>query len=147
MQQFSNHGKKRPDRRWASPDQAGKGKWVERRKRPIQDGEKVVQRGRHGRNMMAKEWNPDGSKHPIESEMTVRASQRINARELLKSIMNLGPGADVWTRVKSMLISELPKLTAPSICNGFDDIQIEWVRGLKAGSERMVERIRWYEHG
>lgn len=60
--------------------------------------------------------------------------------------MNLGPGAGVWTRVKSMLTYELPKLSAPSICNGFEDVQIEWIRGPKAGSERMIERIRWYEH-
>lgn len=148
MQHSTSRSGKGPGRREPNRDRTKGKNRNGQRNHPAREGYRPVQKGfQRGKPVR---FRPDTEKPAPEEQVmsgkTPVEMQRMSAIHLMKSIANLGPGAGVWTRVSSMLTSEVPVHPVPSICNGFADIDIEWTLEQPAGRERMVERIRWYEH-
>jgi hypothetical protein len=73
--------------------------------------------------------------------------QKMNPMELTESIKNLGPGDGVWTRVNSILTSDVFQLNTVSLVNGFQDVSIsfQYATPDKSGKWSVIERLRWYE--
>ena len=80
-----------------------------------------------------------------KQKKTIEEIQAENAGRLMKSVRNLGPGADVWTHVNSILISEQPGSYFESICNGYRDKTLKGNPVRRAEGAGRVERLRWYE--
>ena len=80
-----------------------------------------------------------------KQKKTVEEMQAENAGRLMKSVKNLGPGADVWTHVNSILTSEQPGTHFESICNGYRNKTLKGIPVRRAEAAGRVERLRWYE--
>ena len=84
---------------------------------------------------------------PAEPEKTRADIQKRDPMELMRSVQNLGPGAGVWTRVNSILKSEVTPGETLSIAAGFEDrpVVMHYSPESEADVAMRIQRIRWYE--